>query len=136
MIFCQLIRLLEQVILVDRVKLQYSIICKRDEKNNFIDLIHGFSPGNSSFFITNKWIWDDNNCEDGFYQETEVLKNGETIALSKSNIFNVRLSHSHHNLFKDIPFQDSNDYRIRVGLFNKEDEKIEEASLDYPLYVK
>lgn len=119
------------------VKLQYSIICQRDEKDKIIKIIPGFRPGKASFFVTNKWVWDTGDIEeDGFFQLTEILKNGEVIAVSRSEYFNVKMAHTHHNYFENISFGRDGEYRVRVNLFNKEGEGVKEASLEYPIFVK
>lgn len=120
-----------------RVKLQYSIIYQQDARQGLLNFIHGFPPGKTSFYVSNKWIWDDHNyLEDGFYQETSILKNGQPIAVSRSEFFNVKLSHTHHNYFEGIVFTKEADYRIRVTLFNKQGEMVKEASLEYPLFIR
>ncbi len=121
-----------------RVKLQYSIICQRDEGAGFKDIIHGFRAGAAqNFYIANKWVWDDGDkCEDGFFQLTEIIKKDEVIAFSRSDTFMIKLAHTHHNRFKGISFDKQGDYRIRVRLFDRESRQIEDGSLEYPVFIR
>jgi len=120
------------------VKLQYSVICEAVKDTGFMNIMHGFRTGlMKKFYIVNKWVWDTlDDAEDGFYQETGIVYNNEVLALSRSNLFIVKLGHTHHNLFKDIKFIEEGKYRVRVNLYDREDNLIKEASLEYPVFVR
>lgn len=121
-----------------KVKLQYSIICEQIKGSGFLNVIHGFKRGQiKRFYVANKWVWDDTeDAEDGFFQVTEIVRNNVVIAFSRSKIFEIKLGHSHHNLFKNIYFKEEADYRIRINLYDKEGNFVKEGSLEYPVYVR
>ncbi len=120
------------------IKLQYSLLYEPADNYLIQRIIHGFKPGKiEEFCITNKWVWDEegNEIEDGFYQVTEIMREDQVLACSSSNLFQVKLSHTHHNHFKEVEFE-KGDYRIRVALYNKLGQMIKSGSLDYPLFVR
>lgn len=120
------------------VKLQYSLICRLDENFNIYSIIHGFNPGYvNEFYISNKWIWDENqSINDGFFQITDIICNGTVMASSISKLFDVRESHTHHNRFQGIYFSLRENYRIRTKLFNKKGQPVKSGSIDYPVIIK
>ncbi len=120
------------------VKLQYSVICQEVQESGLEKILHGFKIGSSKeFYVVNKWIWDDlEQAEDGFFQVTEILRNNKVLAASQSDIFNVKLSHTHQNYFKNILFAEEGNYRIRVGLYDQQSEFVKAGSLEYPIFVR
>ena len=120
------------------VKLQYSVICQEVQEAGLEKILHGFKIGYSKeFYVVNKWIWDDlEQAEDGFFQVTEILRNNKVLAASQSDIFNVKLSHTHQNYFKNILFAEEGNYRIRVGLYDQQSEIVKAGSLEYPIFVR
>lgn len=134
---------------MSEAKLQYSLICKRDNKYSFNDVIQGFFPGRFyDFYIINKWVWDEiissrNETDEdkekvdeyGYYQLTEILNGDEILAKSLSEPFKIQFSHSHHNRFKGLFFDEKGIYRVRVKLFDSENKIIKGASLEYPIFV-
>ena len=131
-----------KVIIMAEIKLQFSVVCEWSDGKNIGNIYNGFRPGKiDQFYIVNKWIWDEGNeveVED-FYQETRIVKVGEereVLAVSKSDLFRVKNSHTHNNYFKDIDFKAGSNYRVELRLFSAEREIMEGGSLDYPLFVK
>ncbi|AZO93461.1 hypothetical protein [Halocella sp. SP3-1] len=122
---------------MDRLKLQYSLICQKDERSGFKNIIHGFTAGMApNFYVVNKWVWDTNDeLTDGFFQVTELIRDGEIVSSSQSDLFMIKLAHTHHNLFAGISFTKEGNYRIRVNLFDQQGSLIEEGSLEYPLFI-
>jgi len=120
------------------VKLQYSVICQEIQESGLEKILHGFKIGHSKeFYVVNKWIWDDlEQADDGFFQVTEILRNNKVLAASQSDIFNVKLSHTHQNYFKNIFFAEEGNYRIRVGLYDQQSGFVKTGSLEYPIYVR
>ena len=124
------------------IKLQYSLLCKLDEKNSFINIIHGFEPGkNKNFYVINKWLWDETGedhksiPEEGYHQITSIIRGDTVLANTKSERFRLKLAHTHHNYFQNIEFRQGLDYRIKVELFY-EGKKYQGASIDYPLFIR
>lgn len=134
------------VTIMVEIKLQFSIVCEWSDGKNIRNVINGFTPGQvEQFYIVNKWIWDEgeenldmvdlNDC----YQETGIVEKGneeKVIALSHSDSFRVKNSHTHVNCFHDLTFQPELAYRVRVKLFDRKGESVEMAGIDYPLLVK
>lgn len=120
------------------VKLQYSVICQDVQDSKLAKILHGFEKGLvNEFYVVNKWIWDDlDQAEDGFYQVTEILKEDQVIAASQSDVFQIKLSHTHQNYFKNIVFPEEGNYRIRVCLYNQQAEFIQVGSMEYPIFVR
>ncbi len=120
------------------VKLQYSVICQKIQETGLEKILHGFKTGHcKGFYIVNKWIWDDmEQAKDGFFQVTEILRDNKVLAVSQSDIFNVKLSHTHQNYFKNILFAAEGNYRIRVGLYDQQSEFVKAGSLEYPIFVR
>lgn len=120
------------------VKLQYSVICQEVQKSGLENILHGFKIGPSKeFYVVNKWIWDDlEQANDGFFQVTEILRDNKVLAASQSDIFNVKLSHTHQNYFKNILFAEEGNYRIRVGLYDQQSQFVKAGSLEYPVFVR
>ncbi len=125
------------------VKLQYSLLCEHDEKDSFLDIIHGFKPGiRISFYVINKWIWDEEEEQElkipeaGYYQITSIIEDNRLLVSSSSEKFRLKLAHTHHNKFKDIEFKKGSDYRLRVNLFKGNGQELEGAGIEYPLYVR
>lgn len=133
-----------KVIIMAEIKLQFSVVCEWSDGKNIGNIYNGFRPGKiDQFYIVNKWIWDEGNEGDfeveDFYQETRIVKAGEereVLAISKSDLFRVKNSHTHNNYFKDIDFKVGSDYRVEISLFTVNGEVLEGGSLDYPLFVK
>ncbi len=124
------------------IKLQYSLLCEIDEKSSFINIIHGFAPGQTSdFYVVNKWVWDEKGGEkpipeDGYYQVTSILEEDNILVSSKSGPFRIKMAHTHHNHFQDIEFKSCYAYRVRVELFDSRHRNYTGGSLIYPLYTK
>ena len=127
------------------VKLQYSVISENCDKHIFRNIIHGFTPGVAPlFYVINKWIWDrgeqnpseSSSFTDGFYQITEIKKDTRVIARAESDIFSVKLSHTHYNRFKQIGFDPGGEYRIRVRLYDKKGIMVNGGSIEYPIFVE
>lgn len=142
---------------MSEVKLQYSLVCKRNKDLLMTGIIYGFTPGKvSEFYISNHWVWDadekkgqaerredctrrrvstEESIEDNYFQVTEINCGNRVVAFSRSGFFQVKESHTHHNRFRDLIFMEG-DYRIRITLFNRQGEKVSKGSLDYPLLVR
>lgn len=157
------------------IRLQYSVVCEKDQGYSFNNILHGFQPGEArSFYVINKWIRNEpvnpeqnrglttgksdsekktifpglkeiknfnkrinifKKEEEGYFQVTDIIADNAALARSRSGIFNLRLSHTHHNHFQNITFKQGVNYRIRVTLFDREGHPVEQGSLEYPLFI-
>lgn len=132
------------------IKLQFSVVCEWSDGKNIGNIYPGFIPGEvEQFHIVNKWVWDeegegeaDSGLTEDCYQQTGIVEineegNEQVIALSRSDKFRVKNSHTHNNRFTEIKFRSNFNYRIRVELFcGKKGSIVETASMEYPLLVR